>query len=145
LEHGAALFYPFVCAERHRKGAKHKHHRAPGCGLGQNVRRASRAESRLAASSSKSARKVGGFAALQQHHDDQYQAVQNKERPQNPRSSRWEAKTQANNPGANRYGDGPLHPTRHFYLLTLGKNLSLHFLRIAGCAQVHSRLCFCGL
>jgi hypothetical protein len=80
LEDGAALSNLFVCAERHGKGAQHEHDRAPSGCLGQNVRGASRAKSRLAAGSSKGARKVGGFAALQQHHDDQNEAVQNKER-----------------------------------------------------------------
>ena len=47
--------------------------------LRQRVRGAARTESRLAAGSAESAGEISGFAALQQHHDNQHQAVQHEE------------------------------------------------------------------
>jgi len=75
FEDGAAGAYRFIRAQHHGHRAQHEHHRAPRGGLGKNVSRAARAESRLAAGAAEGSGEISGFAALQQHYDDQHQAV----------------------------------------------------------------------
>src|SRR5256884_4302638 len=98
--------------------SNHEHDRAPGGSFGENVCRTARAESRLTARAAKSARKVCGFAALQQHHNHKNKAVQNKEGFQDPGAAPGEAEANPDDRESDGQRDGPFHPRRHFYLLT---------------------------
>jgi len=75
FEDGTAGANSLICAQHHGHRAQHEHDRAPRGGLGKNVSRATRAESRLAAGAAEGSGEISGFAALQQHYDDQHQAV----------------------------------------------------------------------
>jgi hypothetical protein len=84
LQHRAALFHSFICSQYQCKGADHEHYRAPGGGLGQNVRGSAGPESGLAASPTERACEISGFATLQQYYDDKYHAVDHEEASQQP-------------------------------------------------------------
>ncbi len=66
FEDGTPLADGFIRAQHHGEGTQHEHDGAPRGGLGENVGRAARAESRLAAGTAEGAGEVRGFAALQQ-------------------------------------------------------------------------------
>src|SRR5437016_7581690 len=118
LKDRTAFLDRLVRAHHHGEGANHEHDRAPGGSFGENVCRTARAESRLTARAAKSARKVCGFAALQQHHNHKNKAVQNKEGFQDPGAAPGEAEANPDDRESDGQRDGPFHPRRHFYLLT---------------------------
>ena len=120
LKDRTAFLDRLVRAHHHGEGANHEHDRAPGGSFGENVCRTARAESRLTARAAKSARKVCGFAALQQHHNHKNKAVQNKEGFQDPGAAPGEAEANPDDRESDGQRDGPFHPRRHFYLLTNG-------------------------
>jgi hypothetical protein len=64
------LFHGFIRSQYQRKGTDHEHNRAPGGGLGQDVRGTAWPEGGLAAGPTKRACQISGFAALQQYHDN---------------------------------------------------------------------------
>jgi hypothetical protein len=117
LEDGAAFLNRLVCAHNQGKGAKHEHHRAPSGGFRQHIGGAARTEGRLTAGPAKSACKVSGFAALQQHDDDENKTIQHKKRLENKRAAPREAEAERDDPESDEQRDGPFHPTWHFYLL----------------------------
>jgi len=113
MQHRATLLDPSVCANHQGQGANHEHHGAPSGGLRKNRRRSARTKSRLAASSAEGASEVSGFAALQKNDDNQDEAIHHEEsgeqRARPPKTHYYDCQT-------NQNGDGPLHPTWHFYL-----------------------------
>ena len=115
LQDRSALLHAAVYANYQRHRAHHEHHRAPcGC-LRQHRSSSSRTERRLAARPAESSREIRRLAALQQHYDDQHQAVQHEKSGQQPRCP---AKPDHNNPKTYGQRDRPSHPTWHFLHLT---------------------------
>jgi hypothetical protein len=114
LEDRTALLDGLVRTEHHGKSANHEHNGAPSGRFGENVGRATWTKSGLAACAAKGAGEVSGFAALQQHNNDENEAIQNKKRRENPRAAPRQAKAQHNDPKANEQRDGPFHPSWHF-------------------------------
>jgi hypothetical protein len=94
LQHGATLLHGTIRSQDHGKRAQHKHHRAPGGGFGQDVGSAARTERRLATGAAEGAREISGFAALQEHYDDQHHAVDYEKTGQEPPGI---AKSEGNN------------------------------------------------
>ena len=84
MEDGAALDYAAIGSEDQGHGAEHEHYGAPGGGFGQHIGCAARAEGGLAACSAEGAGEVGGFAALQQHYNDEDQAIEDEKSGQKP-------------------------------------------------------------
>jgi hypothetical protein len=103
----------------HGHGAQHEHDGAPGGGFRKNVGRAARTESRLAASATESSGEIGSFAALEQHDDDQHQAIQNKKACQQPTG---EPETKYYDSDADEQRDCPLHCSFRFHTCPLSKN-----------------------
>src|SRR5579863_997467 len=99
-----------IRAQRQRHRANHEHHRAPGRRLRKHRRGAARPECGLATGSAKSPGQVGRFAALQQHHDDQNQAIQHEKRAQQPSGP---PKPNHDDPKPNGNRNHPFHPTWH--------------------------------
>jgi hypothetical protein len=84
FEDGTALADGFIGAQDHGHGAEHEHDGAPGGGFGEDVGCAARAEGGLAAGAAEGSSKVCGFAALEQHDDDQDQTIQNEKAGEQP-------------------------------------------------------------
>jgi hypothetical protein len=122
LEDGAALDYAAIGSEDQGHGAEHEHYGAPGGGFGQHVGCAARAEGGLAACSAEGAGEVGGFAALQQHYNDEDQAIEDEKSGQKP-----SGKAEAEDDDADSYEERyyPLHPTRHRFSLPRGALLRM--------------------
>src|SRR5262249_26127463 len=79
-------------------------------------RSAARSECRLAARATECAREVRGLAALQQHHNDQHEAVHHEKCRQKPAC---ETESDGNDSKSDQQRNSPLHPARHCLLLIL--------------------------
>jgi hypothetical protein len=84
LQYRTALLHSLIGPEYQSKSTDHEHYRAPRRRLRQDVRGSAGPESGLAASPTKRARQISGFAALQQYYDDKYHAVDHEETCQQP-------------------------------------------------------------
>src|SRR5260370_20031263 len=84
FEDRAALADGFIGAQDHGHGAEHEHDGAPRGGFGEDVGCAARTEGRLAAGTAEGSGEVGGFAALEQHDDDQHETIQNEKAFEQP-------------------------------------------------------------
>src|SRR5256886_937579 len=115
----AARADSLVGTQHHGEGAHHEHDGAPGSGLGKNVGGTARAESGLAARATEGTGEVGGFAALEQHDDDQNEAIQNEKTSEQPPG---EPEADDNYAKADEESECPLHCSFCFHASLLSEN-----------------------
>jgi len=82
LQHRAALLHALIRPQNQSKRTHHEHDGAPRGGPRQNRGRSAWTECCLAPRAAKRTGDIGGLAALQQHNDDQEQAINHEKRGQ---------------------------------------------------------------